>query len=153
MASRRPRFDAERRLRPVYDAYDTQNYKLALKLTGQLESKYGEQQELLSFKCLCLCRFDGRRDDALDLLRRVVAETICTDAHPLSTLFMAASELGMGHLGCMAYKQACEKQPKSEELLLGYVRALLTVRDFVGLQQCSMKTGHTRRDDGGQDLA
>mmetsp|Transcript_38336 Transcript_38336/g.53221 ORF Transcript_38336/g.53221 Transcript_38336/m.53221 type:complete len:125 (+) Transcript_38336:88-462(+) len=90
------RYDAaaeERRLRPLYDAIGTHNYKAAMKLSDQLLKKQPKSHLVRILKSLTLERI-GRRSEALELITTVSVE-VPTDEHVLNTMCLVYKGLGM----------------------------------------------------------
>jgi hypothetical protein len=87
---------AERRLRPLWDAIDTRQYKTALKLTSGLQVKHPDSSYILALKALVLER-TGKSDEAL-LLCQQARDSGPVDELTLNTLQTVYNRLHLRNL-------------------------------------------------------
>ncbi|EFJ28002.1 hypothetical protein SELMODRAFT_7955, partial [Selaginella moellendorffii] len=77
---------AERRLRPLWDAIESRQYKSALKLASALQSKHPDAPYVVVLKALVLERL-GKPDEALALCRQA------KDMQPIDDMTLKALQL------------------------------------------------------------
>ncbi|XP_019088441.1 PREDICTED: phagocyte signaling-impaired protein isoform X1 [Camelina sativa] len=133
----------ERRVRPIWDAIDSRQFKNALKLVTALLSKYPKSPYALALKALIHERM-GKQDEAL---------SVCLDAKELlykddlalmddltlSTLQIVLQRLDHLDLATSCYAHACGKFPNNLELMMGLFNCYVREYSFVKQQQTAMK--------------
>lgn len=128
---------AERRIRPLWDAIDSRQYKNALKLATSLLTKHPDSPYILSLKALVLERM-GKPDEALPLCLNA------KDANPvddltLSTLQIVFQRLDRLDLATSCYEYACGKIPNNPDLMMGLFNCYVREYSYVKQQQTAMK--------------
>ncbi|GAV58667.1 NatB_MDM20 domain-containing protein/TPR_9 domain-containing protein [Cephalotus follicularis] len=133
----------ERRVRPVWDAIDSRQFKNALKLASSLLTKFPNSPYALALKALVLERM-GKSDEALsvclnakDLLYK--NETMLMDDLTLSTLQIVFQRLDHLDLATGCYEYACGKFPNNMELMMGLFNCYVREYSFVKQQQTAIK--------------
>ncbi|KAG7606541.1 Tetratricopeptide-like helical domain superfamily [Arabidopsis thaliana x Arabidopsis arenosa] len=133
----------ERRVRPIWDAIDSRQFKNALKLVTSLLSKYPKSPYALALKALIHERM-GKTDEAL---------SVCLDAKELlykddlalmddltlSTLQIVLQRLDHLDLATSCYAHACGKYPNNLELMMGLFNCYVREYSFVKQQQTAIK--------------
>lgn len=133
----------ERRVRPIWDAIDSRQFKNALKLLTSLLSKYPKSPYALALKALIHERM-GKPDEAL---------TVCLDAKELlykddsslmddltlSTLQIVFQRLDHLDLATGCYAHACGRFPNNLELMMGLFNCYVREYSFVKQQQTAIK--------------
>ncbi|CAH8358709.1 unnamed protein product [Eruca vesicaria subsp. sativa] len=133
----------ERRVRPIWDAIDSRQFKNALKLLTSLLSKYPKSPYALALKALIHERM-GKPDEAL---------TVCLDAKELlykddsslmddltlSTLQIVFQRLDHLDLATGCYAHACSRFPNNLELMMGLFNCYVREYSFVKQQQTAIK--------------
>ncbi|CAF1768061.1 hypothetical protein HID58_088209 [Brassica napus] len=133
----------ERRVRPIWDAIDSRQFKNALKLLTSLLSKYPKSPYALALKALIHERM-GKPDEAL---------TVCLDAKELlykddsslmddltlSTLQIVFQRLDHLALATGCYAHACGRFPNNLELMMGLFNCYVREYSFVKQQQTAIK--------------
>ncbi|KFK27373.1 hypothetical protein AALP_AA8G374400 [Arabis alpina] len=133
----------ERRVRPIWDAIDSRQFKNALKLVTSLLSKYPKSPYALALKALIHERM-GKTNEAL---------TVCLDAKELlykddsslmddltlSTLQIVLQRLDHLDLATSCYAHACGKFPNNLELMMGLFNCYVREYSFVKQQQTAIK--------------
>ncbi|KAK8970749.1 hypothetical protein KSP40_PGU021957 [Platanthera guangdongensis] len=109
----------ERRVRPIWDAVESRQFKTALKLSAALLSKYPNSPYAIALKALILERM-GKPNDAM---------TVCIEAKEL---------LCSMDLATSCYEHACGKFP-SKEILMGLFDCYVREYSFVKQQQTAIK--------------
>ncbi|KAJ9565188.1 hypothetical protein OSB04_001154, partial [Centaurea solstitialis] len=144
----------ERRVRPVWDAIDSRQFKNALKLSTALLSKYPNSSYALALKALILERM-GKLEEALSVCINAKEllyknDSLLIDDLTLSTLqivfqrldhryhilILLASSVDMA-TGC--YEYACGKFPNNLELMMGLFNCYVREYSFVKQQQIAIK--------------
>ncbi|XP_020581791.1 N-terminal acetyltransferase B complex auxiliary subunit NAA25 [Phalaenopsis equestris] len=135
----------ERRVRPIWDAVDSRQFKTALKLSTALLAKYPNSPYALALKALILERI-GRLDEALsvcleakELLYLSNLNMVPIDDLTLSTLQIVFQRLDRLDLATSCYEHACGKFPSNLELLMGLFNCYVREYSFVKQQQTAIK--------------
>ncbi|KAI3806273.1 hypothetical protein L1987_22172 [Smallanthus sonchifolius] len=133
----------ERRVRPVWDAVDSRQFKNALKLATALLSKYPSSSYALALKALILERM-GKMEEALsvcinakDLLYK--NDSFLIDDLTLSTLQIVFQRLDHLDMATSCYEYACGKSPNNLELMMGLFNCYVREYSFVKQQQIAIK--------------
>ncbi|KAJ0539339.1 putative tetratricopeptide-like helical domain superfamily [Helianthus annuus] len=133
----------ERRVRPVWDAIDSRQFKNALKLSTALLSKYPNSSYALALKALILERM-GKTEEALsvcinakDLLYK--NDSLLIDDLTLSTLQIVFQRLDHLDMATSCYEYACGKFPNNLELMTGLFNCYVREYSFVKQQQIAIK--------------
>eukprot|EP00854_Cymbomonas_tetramitiformis_P001787 gene1787-2453_t len=135
----------ERRLRPLYDAIDSRNYKSALKIADTLLKKHAGNEITKVLKAITFERM-GRSAEAFETVEEVRRETP-TDEHTLSTMTLVYKALGKFEELTLAYETASKAEPEDSELLRGLFGALVRKYDYVKQQQVAMKLFKLESDE------
>lgn len=133
----------ERRVRPIWDAVDSRQFKNALKLSTALLAKYPSSPYALALKALVLERM-GKPDEALALCLNAKeqlssADAIYVDDLTLSTLQIVFQRLDHLDMATSCYERACEKYPNNLELMMGLFNCYVREYSFVKQQQTAIK--------------
>ncbi|XP_031485379.1 N-terminal acetyltransferase B complex auxiliary subunit NAA25 [Nymphaea colorata] len=133
----------ERRVRPIWDAVDSRQYKNALKLATALLTKYPNSPYALALKALIVERM-GKTDEALSLCRNAKDllykdESAHIDDLTLSTLQIVLQRLDQLDLATSCYEYACQKYANNLELLMGLFKCHVREHSYVKQQQTAMK--------------
>ncbi|CAM6090624.1 unnamed protein product [Calypogeia fissa] len=128
---------AERRLRPLWDAIDTRQYKTALKLASGLQAKHPDSSYILALKALVLER-TGKSDEAL-LLCQQARDSGPVDELTLNTLQTVYNRLHLLHESTACYEFACSKITNNVELLMSLFKCYVRQYLYVKQQQTAMK--------------
>ncbi|XP_022729359.1 N-terminal acetyltransferase B complex auxiliary subunit NAA25-like isoform X2 [Durio zibethinus] len=129
----------ERRVRPIWDAIDSRQFKTALKITTTLLSKHPHSPYALALKALILERM-GKSDEALSVCLNA-KELLCRDESllmddlTLSTLQIVFQRLDHLDLATSCYEHACGKFPNNLELMMGLFNCYVREYSFVKQQQ------------------
>lgn len=133
----------ERKVRPIWDAIDSRQYKNALKLSSSLLSKYPNLPYPMALKALVSERM-GKSEEALslcleakELLHKNV--TLLMDDLTLSTLQIVFQRLGRLDLATNLYDYACVKFPNNLELMMGLFNCYVREYAYVKQQQTAIK--------------
>ncbi|CAL5424651.1 unnamed protein product [Camellia sinensis] len=133
----------ERRVRPIWDAIDSRQFKNALKHSTALLAKYPNSPYALALKALILERM-GKSDEALsvclnakDLLH--TNDSILIDDLTLSTLQIVFQRLDHLDMATSCYEYACGKFPNNMELMMGLFNCYVREYSFVKQQQIAIK--------------
>ncbi|KAL6967768.1 N-alpha-acetyltransferase 25, NatB auxiliary subunit [Sarracenia purpurea var. burkii] len=133
----------ERRVRPIWDAIDSRQFKNALKLSASLLAKYPNSPYALALKALILERM-GKSDEALSVCLSA-KELLCTndpmsiDDLTLSTLQIVFQRLDHLDMATSCYEHACGKFPNNLELMMGLFNCYVREYSFVKQQQIAIK--------------
>ncbi|XP_039128468.1 LOW QUALITY PROTEIN: N-terminal acetyltransferase B complex auxiliary subunit NAA25 [Dioscorea cayenensis subsp. rotundata] len=133
----------ERRVRPIWDAIDSRQYKNALKLCVGLLAKHPNSPYALALKALILERM-GKPDEAMsvclnakDLLYSSTA--VHVDDLTLSTLQIVFQRLDRLDLATSCYEHACAKYPNNLEIMMGLFNCYVREYSYVKQQQIAIK--------------
>ncbi|XP_039050474.1 N-terminal acetyltransferase B complex auxiliary subunit NAA25-like [Hibiscus syriacus] len=133
----------ERRVRPIWDAIDSRQFKNALKITTTLLSKHHNSPYALALKALILERM-GKPDEALSVCLNAKEllyknESLLMDDLTLSTLQIVFQRLDHLELATSCYEHACGKFPNNLELMMGLFNCYVREYSFVKQQQTAIK--------------
>ncbi|KAF8402561.1 hypothetical protein HHK36_010647 [Tetracentron sinense] len=133
----------ERRVRSIWDAVDSRQFKAALKLATSLLSKYPNSPYALALKALILERM-GKPDEALSVCLNAKDKLYANDAVQiddltLSTLQIVFQRLDRLDLATSCYEFACGKFPNNLELMMGLFNCYVREYSFVKQQQTAIK--------------
>ncbi|CAN8253181.1 unnamed protein product [Cochlearia groenlandica] len=133
----------ERRVRPIWDAIDSRQFKNALKLITSLLTKYPKSPYALTLKALIHERM-GKAEDALSVCLAAKEllykeDSSLMDDLTLSTLQIVLQRLDHLDLATSCYAHACGKFPNSLELMMGLFNCYVREYSFVKQQQTAMK--------------
>ncbi|KAI3678545.1 hypothetical protein L6452_37841 [Arctium lappa] len=133
----------ERRVRPVWDAIDSRQFKNALKLSTALLSKYPNSSYALALKALILERM-GKLEEALSVCINAKEllyknDLILIDDLTLSTLQIVFQRLDHLDMATGCYEYACGKFPNNLELMMGLFNCYVREYSFVKQQQIAIK--------------
>ncbi|KAJ7959894.1 Phagocyte signaling-impaired protein [Quillaja saponaria] len=132
----------ERRVRPIWDAIDSRQFKTALKLVTQLLAKFPNSPYVLALKGLTLERM-GKTDEALSVCLSAkellyTNDSVLIDDLTLSTLQIVFQRLDHLDLATSCYEYACGKFPNNE-LMTGLFNCYVREYSFVKQQQTAIK--------------
>ncbi|KAJ4779209.1 hypothetical protein LUZ62_063466 [Rhynchospora pubera] len=133
----------ERRVRPIWDAVDSRQYKAALKLSTALLQKYPKSPYALALKAVVLERM-GKGDDALSMCLEA-KELLHSDTGPflddltLSTLQIVLQRLDRLDLATSCYEHACNKYINNLEIMMGLFNCYVREYSYVKQQQTAIK--------------
>ncbi|EPS70133.1 hypothetical protein M569_04628, partial [Genlisea aurea] len=133
----------ERRVRPIWDAVDSRQFKNALKLSTALLAKYPNSSYALAVKALILERI-GKNEEALSVCLNA-KDILCTDPNAfvddltLSTLQIVLQRLDHLDMATSCYEYACAKYSNSLELMMGLFNCYVHEYSFVKQQQIAIK--------------
>lgn len=133
----------ERRVRPIWDAVDSRQFKAALKLSTSLLSKYPKSPYAIALKGLILERM-GKPDEALSVClnakeRLYSDDVVFIDDLTLSTLQIVFARLDRLDLATACYEYACGKFANNMELMMGLFNCYVREYSFVKQQQTAIK--------------
>ncbi|KAK9176302.1 hypothetical protein WN944_028317 [Citrus x changshan-huyou] len=133
----------ERRVRPIWDAIDSRQFKNALKQSTALLAKYPNSPYALALKALVLERM-GKCDESLsvslqakDLLYQ--NDSTLMDDLTLSTLQIVFQRLDRLDLATSCYEYACGKYPNNMDHMMGLFNCYVREYSFVKQQQTAIK--------------
>lgn len=133
----------ERRVRPIWDAIDSRQFKNALKQSTALLAKYPNSPYALALKALVLERM-GKCDESLsvslqakDLLYQ--NDSTLMDDLTLSTLQIVFQRLDRLDLATTCYEYACGKYPNNMDHMMGLFNCYVREYSFVKQQQTAIK--------------
>ncbi|KAL8516398.1 hypothetical protein ACS0TY_014887 [Phlomoides rotata] len=142
----------ERRVRPIWDAVDSRQFKNALKLSTALLSKYPNSPYALALKALILERM-GKNEEALSVCLNA-KEILCSDNSnvyvddlTLSTLQIVFQRLDHLDMATSCYEHACTKYPNNLELMMGLFNCYVREYSFVKQQQIAIKMYKTAGEE------
>ncbi|KAM3409445.1 hypothetical protein ACQJBY_002013 [Aegilops geniculata] len=133
----------ERRVRPIWDAVDSRQYKSALKLCTALLAKHPTSPYALALKALTLERM-GKPEEALSVCLEA-KELLCSnnifhfDDLTLSTLQIVFQRLERLDLATSCYEYACTKYPNNLELMMGLFNCYVREYSYVKQQQTALR--------------
>ncbi|KDP45753.1 hypothetical protein JCGZ_17360 [Jatropha curcas] len=133
----------ERRVRPIWDAIDSRQFKNALKHSTGLLAKYPNSPYALALKALILERM-GKSDEALSICLNSKEllyknDSMLMDDLTLSTLQIVFQRLDHLDLATSCYEYACGKFPNNLELMMGLFNCYVREYSFVKQQQTAIK--------------
>ncbi|WOL16310.1 hypothetical protein Cni_G25097 [Canna indica] len=133
----------ERRVRPIWDAVDSRQYKAALKLATGLLAKYPSSPYALALKALILERM-GKPEEALSICLEAKDllfsdNALHIDDLTLSTLQIVFHRLDRLDLATSCYEHACVKYPNDKEIMIGLFNCYVREYSFVKQQQIAIK--------------
>ncbi|KAG2628383.1 N-terminal acetyltransferase B complex auxiliary subunit NAA25-like [Panicum virgatum] len=133
----------ERRVRPIWDAVDSRQYKAALKLCTGLLAKHPTSPYALALKALILEKM-GKPDEALSVSLNakelLYSDNIFHfDDLTLSTLQIVFQRLDRLDLATSCYEYACTKYPSNLELMMGLFNCYVREYSYVKQQQTALK--------------
>ncbi|XP_023006933.1 N-terminal acetyltransferase B complex auxiliary subunit NAA25-like [Cucurbita maxima] len=133
----------ERRVRPIWDAIDSRQFKNALKAVTTLLAKYPNAPYALALKALILERM-GKPDEALSVCLSAkellyTNDSILMDDLTLSTLQIVFQRLDHMDLATGCYEYACGKFPNHLDLMMGLFNCYVREYSFVKQQQTAIK--------------
>ncbi|CAK7351925.1 unnamed protein product [Dovyalis caffra] len=129
----------ERRVRPIWDAIDSRQFKNALKHSTTLLAKHPNSPYALALKALILERM-GKSDEALSVCLNAKEllyknDSLLMDDLTLSTLQIVFQRLDHLDLATGCYEYACSKFPSNLELMMGLFNCYVREYSFVKQQQ------------------
>ncbi|KAG2237856.1 N-acetyltransferase B complex non catalytic subunit-domain-containing protein [Thamnidium elegans] len=130
-------YATEKKLRPLYDALDEGQNKMALQHCAKLLKKSPDWPLVKALKALVLVR-TGKEEEALQLCDQV-KKAIPTDEATLQAVTMALKELGKHSVIVELYENAANLQPKNEEFGNHWFMAMVRNNDFKGQQAAAVK--------------
>ncbi|KAF6144813.1 hypothetical protein GIB67_038912 [Kingdonia uniflora] len=133
----------ERRVRPIWDAVDSRQFKSALKLSTSLLSKYPNSPYAIALKALILERM-GKVEEALSVCltakeRLYSDKLVFIDDLTLSTLQIVFQRLGHLDFATSCYEYACGKFPNNVDLMMGLFNCYVREYSYVKQQQTAIK--------------
>ncbi|KAL9320101.1 hypothetical protein ACSQ67_011940 [Phaseolus vulgaris] len=129
----------ERKVRPIWDAIDSRQFKNALKHVTALLAKYPNSPYTLSLKALVVERM-GKLDEAFSVAVNAkellyANDSMLMDDLTLSTLQIVFQRLDHLDLATECYEHACSKFPGNLELMMGLFNCYVREYSFVKQQQ------------------
>ncbi|KAI8642749.1 N-acetyltransferase B complex non catalytic subunit-domain-containing protein [Parasitella parasitica] len=134
-------YATEKKLRPLYEALDEGQNKLALQHCTKLLKKSPDWPLAKALKALVLVR-TGKDDESFEICEQV-KKTIPTDDATLQALTMSLKELGKHSVIVELYENAANQQPKNEEFGNHWFMAMVRSNDFKGQQAAAVKLHRT----------
>ncbi|KAK7305478.1 hypothetical protein VNO77_43384 [Canavalia gladiata] len=133
----------ERKVRPIWDAIDSRQFKNALKHVTTLLSKHPNSPYALALKALVLERM-GKPDEAFSVSLNAKEllysnDSLLMDDLTLSTLQIVFQRLDHLDLATGCYEHACSKFPNNLELMMGLFNCYVREYSFVKQQQTAIK--------------
>ncbi|KAL1348752.1 hypothetical protein HN51_024889 [Arachis hypogaea] len=133
----------ERRVRVIWDAIDSRQYKNAFKHVTTLLTKHPNSPYALALKALVLERM-GKPEEALSVCLKAkevlyANDSLLMDDLTLSTLQIVFQRLDHLDLATNCYEHACSKFPNSLELMMGLFNCYVREYSFVKQQQTAIK--------------
>ncbi|XP_039052280.1 N-terminal acetyltransferase B complex auxiliary subunit NAA25-like [Hibiscus syriacus] len=133
----------ERRVRPIWDAIDSRQFKNALKITTTLLSKHPNSPYALALKAFILERM-GKLDEALSVCLNAKEllyknESLSMDDRTLSTVQIVFQRLDHLELATSCYEHACGKFTNNLELMMGLFNCYVREYSCVKQQQTTIK--------------
>ncbi|XP_054797516.1 N-terminal acetyltransferase B complex auxiliary subunit NAA25 isoform X1 [Prosopis cineraria] len=133
----------ERRVRPIWDAIDSRQFKNAFKHVTTLQSKHPNSPYALALKALVLERM-GKPDEAFSVCLNAKEllyknDSLLMDDLTLSTLQIVFQRLDHLDLATSCYEHACGKFPNNLELMMGLFNCYVREYSFVKQQQTAIK--------------
>ncbi|KAK6096665.1 mitochondrial distribution and morphology [Batrachochytrium dendrobatidis] len=134
-------YSLQRKLEPIYDVLDNQNFKTAIQLCNKALRKSGPTNAIQALKAFALSR-SGCDDEALDLCNKIMALKP-TDAPTVQALMLTFKFLNKNDRLVVLYEQAFAALPNNEEWANHWFMALVRINDLKGYQQAAMKLHKT----------
>ncbi|XP_020221131.1 N-terminal acetyltransferase B complex auxiliary subunit NAA25 [Cajanus cajan] len=133
----------ERKVRPIWDAIDSRQFKNALKHVTTLLSKHPNSPYALALKALVLERM-GKPEEAFSVALNAkellyANDSLLMDDLTLSTLQIVFQRLDHLDLATGCYEHACSKFPSNLELMMGLFNCYVREYSFVKQQQTAIK--------------
>ncbi|XP_027334003.1 N-terminal acetyltransferase B complex auxiliary subunit NAA25 isoform X2 [Abrus precatorius] len=133
----------ERKVRPIWDAIDSRQFKNALKHVTTLLAKHPNSPYALALKALVLERM-GKPDEAFSVSLNAkellyANDALLMDDLTLSTLQIVFQRLDHLDLATGCYEHACSKFPNNLELMMGLFNCYVREYSFVKQQQTAIK--------------
>lgn len=133
----------ERRVRPIWDAIDSRQFKNALKHCTPLLSKYPNSPYALALKALVLERM-GKAEEAFSVCLNAkellyTNDSVLIDDLTLSTLQIVFQRLDHLDMATSCYEYACGKFPSNLDLMMGLFNCYVREYSFVKQQQIAIK--------------
>nr|XP_029123962.1 N-terminal acetyltransferase B complex auxiliary subunit NAA25 isoform X2 [Elaeis guineensis] len=133
----------ERRVRSIWDAVDSRQFKTAHKLAVGLLAKYPNSPYALALKALILEKM-GKPDEALSVCLNAkellhLDNVVHVDDLTLSTLQIVFQRLDRLDLATSCYEHACGKYPNNLEMMMGLFNCYVREYSFVKQQQTAIK--------------
>ncbi|XP_009599785.1 N-terminal acetyltransferase B complex auxiliary subunit NAA25 isoform X2 [Nicotiana tomentosiformis] len=133
----------ERRVRPIWDAIDSRQFKNALKHCTPLLSKYPNSPYALALKALVLERM-GKAEEAFSVCLNAkellyTNDSVLIDDLTLSTLQIVFQRLDHLDMATSCYEYACGKFPTNLDLMMGLFNCYVREYSFVKQQQIAIK--------------
>ncbi|XP_045820585.1 N-terminal acetyltransferase B complex auxiliary subunit NAA25 [Trifolium pratense] len=133
----------ERKVRPIWDAIDSRQFKNALKHVTTLLAKHPNSPYALALKALVLERM-GKSDEAFSVSLNAKDhlfsnDSLLIDDLTLSTLQIVFQRLDRLDLATECYEHACGKFPNKMELMMGLFNCYVREYSFVKQQQTAIK--------------
>ncbi|XP_059626419.1 N-terminal acetyltransferase B complex auxiliary subunit NAA25 isoform X2 [Cornus florida] len=132
----------ERRVRPIWDAIDSGQFKNALRLSATLVTKHPNSPYALAIKALILERME-KNDEALSVCvnakKLLYTDGSIIDDITLSTLQIVLQRLDHLDMATGCYEYVCGKFPNNLELMIGLFNCYVREYSFVKQQQIAIK--------------
>eukprot|EP00899_Mesostigma_viride_P012752 jgi/Mesvir1/21478/Mv03930-RA.1 len=127
----------DRKLRPLYDAIDARNYKLALKLVNGIQQKHENSLIVKALKALVLERV-GKKKEAFQLCEQV---RVCgpLNEHVLQTVLVVYKELGEFSSATKCFEDVAAAHPSNLEATKQLFQAYVRESNYVRQQQVALK--------------
>ncbi|KAK4278520.1 hypothetical protein QN277_016356 [Acacia crassicarpa] len=133
----------ERRVRPIWDAIDSRQFKNALKHVSTLLAKHPNSPYAHALKALILermCKLDEAFSVCLNAKELLFTnDSLLMDDLTLSTLQIVFQRLDHLDLAASCYEHACSKFPNNLELMMGLFNCYVREYSFVKQQQTAIK--------------
>ncbi|KAI7874177.1 N-acetyltransferase B complex non catalytic subunit-domain-containing protein [Mucor mucedo] len=130
-------YATEKKLRPLYDALDEGQNRMALQHCAKLLKKTPDWPLVKALKALVYVR-TGKEEEALELCNQI-KKAIPTDEATLQAVTMSLKELGKHSVIVELYENAANLQPKNEEFGNHWFMAMVRNNDFKGQQAAAVK--------------
>ncbi|ORX47178.1 hypothetical protein DM01DRAFT_1339199 [Hesseltinella vesiculosa] len=130
-------YATEKKLRPLYDAIDDGQYKLAMQLANRYLKKSPNWALVKALKAVVLIR-TGKDDEAKELCIEV-KKAIPADQDTLQAVTIAFKELGEFKQIVELYANLFNLQPKNEDLGVQWFMAMVRNADYKGQQLAAIK--------------
>ncbi|KAI8048031.1 N-acetyltransferase B complex non catalytic subunit-domain-containing protein [Gilbertella persicaria] len=130
-------YTLEKKLRPLYEALDEGQNKIALQHCTKLLKKNPDWPLVKALKALVLVR-TGKEQEAFELCEQV-KKVVPTDEATLQAVTMSLKELGKHAMIVELYENAANIQPKNEEFANHWFMAMVRNNDYKGQQAAAVK--------------